>query len=248
MDARGSLLTFEQSAWRMMEVGERREEPPMRHAFSFSDMTATQTLQSEARRVASGRAAGALPHAASWTELQQAATAAPTDGAESAAKRQSLSVPLAEAPAEAAAAAAAASAHASYAGNSNSSFGAGNSSFAADSDEDALMAELLMVDGESLLVDGRGSSADTTPTLSSPALAHQLMPPPPPDHRPLPPSLRPTTTPVAPMVHAVPSPPSCRAPLSDLPHVPTVPTQHDAISIAAVTAEAISMAVELTDG
>jgi len=75
LDARGSLQTFEQSAWRALSPDQRRDEPPapMRQAFSYSEMSAMQVQQSEARRKAmtSGRA-GPLPHAASWTELQLA--------------------------------------------------------------------------------------------------------------------------------------------------------------------------------
>ena len=66
LQARGSLESFGLSAWSTMSFEQRREEPPMRHAFSFTDVSSSQLLQeTQTRRVA-------LPHAASWTELHQA--------------------------------------------------------------------------------------------------------------------------------------------------------------------------------
>lgn len=85
LEARASLSTFEQSAWYSLALeGRIHDQPAMRHAFSFTDMGASPIRQPDAlaerRRVASGRAAGSLPHAASWTELQLDVPAVAADG------------------------------------------------------------------------------------------------------------------------------------------------------------------------
>lgn len=171
LDARGSLQTFEQSAWAAASFEQGRDESAMRHAFSFTDMTnvGSQMTKKESQKVATGRA-GALPHAASWTELQAGlmdgvgASEGPTDdvlvgtttsghGRESPghAERQLASGGMALGGA------------AQYTSPSSSDL---STTLA----EDALMAELLMPGGEG---GEGGSSCDATPS-HSPSLSPSL--------------------------------------------------------------------------
>ena len=70
-NARGSLETYAQSAWGALNLSSVHRDEPMRHAFSYSDMTQMQRtigFQAEARRLH-------MPHAASWNCLEGAAEA-----------------------------------------------------------------------------------------------------------------------------------------------------------------------------